>query len=138
VPGGRQRGIAALGMKRFSGKGEPLQKGLLTPDEALRYAMSLPVVTTITGMDKIDVLHQNLQIAQNFQPLTPEEMEALRQRCRPAAADGRFEHYKVSMQFDNPEARMAHGFPLDAQQMEVKEMLKESENTGSPFPEMKS
>jgi hypothetical protein len=54
------------------------------------------------------------------------------------AADGRFEHYKVSLQFDNPEARLAHGFPLDAQQMEVKEMLKESENTGRPFPEMKS
>ena len=54
------------------------------------------------------------------------------------AADGRFEHYKVSLQFDNPEARLAHGFPIDGQQMEVKEMLKESENTGNPFPEMKS
>jgi uncharacterized protein len=138
LPELNRRGIAALGMKPLSGKGEPLQKGLLTPDEALRYAMSLPVVTTITGMDKIDVLHQNLQIAQNFQPMTPEEMEALRQRCRPVAADGRFEHYKVSLQFDNPEARMAHGFPVDAQQMEVKELLKESENTGRPFPEMKS
>jgi uncharacterized protein len=138
LPELNRRGIAALGMKPFSGKGEALKKGLLTPDEALRYAMSLPVVTTITGMDKIDVLHQNLQIAQNIQPMTPEEMEALRQRCRPVAADGRFEHYKVSLQFDNPEARMAHGFPLDAQQMEVKEMLKESENTGSPFPEMNS
>jgi uncharacterized protein len=132
-----RRGIAALGMKPFSGKGEPLKKGLLTPDEALGYAMSLPVVTTITGMDKIDVLHQNLQIAQYFQPMTPKEMEALRQRCRPVAADGRFEHYKVSLQFDNPEARLAHGFPLDAQQMEVKEMLQESQNTGRPFPEMK-
>jgi hypothetical protein len=125
-------------MKPFSGKGEPLKKGLLTPDEALRYAMSLPVVTTITGIDKIDVLHQNLQIAQNFQPMTPEDMEALRARCRTVAADGRFEHYKVSLQFDNPEARTAHGFPLDGQQMEVKEMLKESENTGRPYPEMKS
>ncbi len=133
-----RRGIAALGMKPFSGKGEPLKKGVLTPDEALGYAMSLPVVTTITGMDKIDVLHQNLQIAQYFQPMTPKEMEALRQRCRPVAADGRFEHYKVSLQFDNPEARLAHGFPLDAQQMEVKEMLQESQNTGRPFPEMKS
>jgi uncharacterized protein len=138
LPELNRRGIAALGMKPFSGKGEPLQNGLLTPDEALRYAMSLPVVTTITGMDKIDVLHQNLQIAQNFQPMTPEEMEALRRRCRPVAADGRFEHYKVSLQFDNPEARLAHGFPIDGQQMEVKEMLKESENTGNPFPEMKS
>ena len=138
LPELNRRGIAALGMKPFSGKGEPLKKGLLTPDEALRYAMSLPVVTTITGMDKIDLLRQNLQIAQNFQPMAPEEMEALRQRCRPLAADGRFEHYKVSLQFDNPEARMAHGFPLDAQQMEVKEMLKETENTGRAFPEMKS
>jgi uncharacterized protein len=138
LPELNRRGIAALGMKPFSGKGEPLQNGLLTPDEALRYAMSLPVVTTITGMDKIDVLHQNLRIAQNFHPMTPEEMEMLRQRCRSVAADGRFEHYKVSLQFDNPEARLAHGFTLDAQQMEVKEMLKESENTGRPFPAMKS
>jgi uncharacterized protein len=138
LPELNRRGIAALGMKPFSGKGEPLKKGLLTPDEALRYAMSLPVVTTITGMDKIDVLHQNLRIAQEFQPMTPEEMEALRSRCRGVAADGRFEHYKVSLQFDNPEARMAHGFPLDSQQMEVKEMLKESDNTGRPYPEMKS
>jgi uncharacterized protein len=138
LPELNRRGIAALGMKPFSGKGEPLKKGLLTPDEALRYAMSLPVVTTITGVDKIDVLHQNLQIAQNFQPMTPEEMEALRSRCRTVAADGRFEHYKASLQFDNPEARLAHGFPLDQQQMEVKEMLKESENTGRPYPEMKS
>jgi aryl-alcohol dehydrogenase-like predicted oxidoreductase len=138
LPELNRRGIAALGMKPFSGKGEPLQNGLLTPDEALRYAMSLPVVTTITGMDKIDVLHQNLQIAQNFHLMAPEEMEALRQRCRPLAADGRFEHYKVTLQFDNPEARLAHGFPIDGQQMEVKEMLKESENTGRPFPEMKS
>jgi len=138
LPELNRRGIAALGMKPFSGQGAPLQNGLLTPDEALRYAMSLPVVTTITGMDKIDVLHQNLQIAQNFRPMTPEEMEVLRQRCRPVAADGRFEHYKGSLQFDNPEARLAHGFPLDAQQMEVKEMLKESENTGRPYPEMKS
>jgi aryl-alcohol dehydrogenase-like predicted oxidoreductase len=138
LPELNRRGIAALGMKPFSGKGEPLKKGLLTPDEALRYAMSLPVVTTITGVDKIDVLHQNLQIAQNFQSMMPEEMEALRSRCRAVAADGRFEHYKVSLQFDNPEARIAHGFPLDSQQMEVKEMLKESDNTGRPYPEMKS
>jgi uncharacterized protein len=49
LPELNRRGIGALGMKPFSGKGEPLKKGLLTPDEALRYAMSLPVVTTITA-----------------------------------------------------------------------------------------
>ncbi len=42
--------------------------------------MSLPVATTITGMEKLDVLEQNLKIAQNFQPMSEQEMEALRNR----------------------------------------------------------
>jgi aryl-alcohol dehydrogenase-like predicted oxidoreductase len=133
-----KRGIAALGMKPLNGKGDPLKKGLLTPEEALRYAMSLPVATTITGMEKLEVLHQNLAIAQNFKPMSSAEMDALRQRCRAMAADGRFEHYKVSLQFDNPEARWAHGFPTDPQEKEVKEIMKETDNTGLPFPEIKS
>jgi aryl-alcohol dehydrogenase-like predicted oxidoreductase len=133
-----RRGIAPLGMKPLSGKGDPLKKGVLTPEEALRYAMSLPVATTITGMEKPEVLQQNLKIAQNFQPMSAGEMEALRQRVAVVSADGRFEHYKVSLQYDNPEARWAHGFPIDPQQMEVKEMMKETENTGLPYPEMKS
>jgi predicted aldo/keto reductase-like oxidoreductase len=134
----QKRGIAALGMKPLSGKGQPIRKGVVKVEEALRYAMSLPVATTITGMEKLEVLHQNLKIAQSFQPMTAAEMQALRTRCQSLAADGRFEPYKSSLQFDNPEARLAHGFPLDPDQMEVKEMLKESENTGLPFPEMKS
>jgi aryl-alcohol dehydrogenase-like predicted oxidoreductase len=143
LPELNRRNIAALGMKPFTGKGEPLKTGLLsfgliTPEEALRYAMSLPVTTTITGMDKLEILHQNLQIAQNFQPMTAQEMDALREKCRTYAADGRYEHYKTSLQFDNPEARWAHGFPVDQQQKEIKEMLKESENTGLPFPEVKT
>ncbi len=35
------------------------------------------------------------------------------------AADGRFELYKVSLKYDNPEARRAHDSPVNAQQMEV-------------------
>jgi len=97
--------------------------------------MSLPVATTITGMDSLDVLHQNLQIAQNFTPMTAAEMSALRERCKPDAADGRYELYKLSLKFDNPESRLAHGFPLDTQQSEVKDMLGAPENTGHPFPE---
>jgi predicted aldo/keto reductase-like oxidoreductase len=133
-----KRGIAVLGMKPLSGKGNPIKKGLLTPDEALRYAMSLPVATTITGMEKPEILAQNLKIAQNFTPLTAAEMKALEDKCREAAGDARFEPYKVSLQFDNPEARWAHGFPVDTQQKEIKEMLKETDNTGLPYPEIKS
>ena len=131
-----ERGIAPLGMKPLNGKAEPLKKSILTPDQALRYAMSLPVATTITGMEKPEVLRQNLKIAQNFQPMTAKEMDDLRAQCKALAADGRFEPYKVSLQFDNPEARLAHGFPIDPDQLEVKQMLKETENTGRPFPEV--
>jgi len=133
-----KRGIAVIGMKPLTGKGEPLMKGIITPDQALRYAMSLPVSTTITGMEKVEVLHQNLRIAQDFRPMSRQEMEDVREQCRALAADGRFEHYKSTLQFDNPEARAAHHFPIDPEQKEVKEMLLETVNTGRPFPELKS
>lgn len=99
--------------------------------------MSLPVTTTITGIDSLEILHQNLQIAQNFTPMSEAEMNALRNRCKPDAADGRYELYKLSLKFDNPESRLAHGFPLDTKQAEVKDMLGAEQNTGHPFPEMK-
>jgi len=135
LPELNRRGIAALGMKPLTGKAEPLSKNILSVDEALRYAMSLPVATTITGMEKLDVLRQNLKIAQDFKPMSAAEMGELRQRCARLAADGRFEHYKMSLQYDNPEARLAHGFPIDPEQREVKQLLQEAKNTGSPYPE---
>jgi aryl-alcohol dehydrogenase-like predicted oxidoreductase len=131
-----QRGIAALGMKPIGGHGEPVQKGALTAKEALSYAMSLPVATTISGVEEMHILEQNLEIAQNFTPLKAAEMQALRERCRKYAADGKFELYKTSIKFDNPEARLAHDFPLDLQSVEVKEMVAETENTGRAWPQV--
>jgi uncharacterized protein len=136
LPELNKRGIAALGMKPINGHGEPVKKGVITAQEALRYAMSLPVATTITGMESPDILHQNLAVAQSFQPMSPQEMQALRDRVKTDAADGHFELYKLSLKFDNPEARLAHEFPLDMQSEEVKEMLQATKNTGHPFPKV--
>jgi predicted aldo/keto reductase-like oxidoreductase len=136
LPELNKRGIAALGMKPICGAGDPVKKGVMSAEEALRYAMSLPVTTTISGVDKPEVLEQNLRIAQGFRPMSPQEMQALRDRCKEYAADARFELYKVSLRYDNPEARMAHNYPIDAQQKEVKEMLKATDNTGHPFPQI--
>lgn len=129
-----RRNLAVLGMKPICGTAAPVKESILTAEEMLRYAMSLPVTTTITGMENIDVARQALRVAQNFQPMTPPEMQALRDRVRPYSLDGRYEPYKVSLKFDNPEARLAHDFPLDMQQKEVKEMLGASQNTGKPYP----
>jgi len=132
-----QRGIAPLAMKPIGGHGEPVEKGIFTAEELLRYSMSLPVATTITGVSDMEILAQNLRIAQNFTPMSVAEMQALRDRAKPYAGDGHFELYKTSIKFDNPEARIAHDFPLDLQQIEARQMLKATNNTGRPFPEVK-
>jgi aryl-alcohol dehydrogenase-like predicted oxidoreductase len=132
-----QRGIAALAMKPIGGHGEPVQKGIFTAEELLRYSMSLPVATTITGVEKLEILEQNLKVAQSFTPMSEAEMQTLRERAKPYAGDGQFELYKTSIKFDNPEARLAHDFPLDMQSIEVRQMVKSADNTGRPFPEVK-
>jgi aryl-alcohol dehydrogenase-like predicted oxidoreductase len=124
------RGIGALGMKSMNGTAEAAKQAIVTPEEMLRYAMSLPVATTVVGVDSLDILHQNLKIAQGFQPLSADAMNSLRERCRDYAGDGRFETYKISLRYDNPQARLAHGFPLDETQKEVQQML--FEEAGSP------
>jgi uncharacterized protein len=106
-----RRGIAPLGMKSMTGEGNPVKKRVVTPAEALRYAMSLPVAATISGMDSLKVLHQNLRIAGDFQPMTETSMQALRTRCAHEAADGHFELYKTSKAFDGPPGRKQHKFP---------------------------
>src|SRR5258705_3233053 len=123
LPEVNRRGIAALGMKSMGGTAWAIKNGVVKAEELLRYAMSLPVATTICGMDSLDVLRQNLSVVRGFQPMTESEMEALRARCAPTAADGRFEPYKVSLRYDNPMTRLPHGFPIDPTQREVVEML---------------
>lgn len=129
-----EKGIAPIGMKPIGGHGEPVQKGVFSAQELLRYAMSLPVATTLSGVSEMGILEQNLKVAQGFTPLSESEMQALRDRAKAYAGDGQFELYKVSLKFDNPEARLAHEFPLDMEQIEVKQMVKATDNTGAPFP----
>jgi aryl-alcohol dehydrogenase-like predicted oxidoreductase len=105
------RGIAVLGMKSMGGGGEMVQKKAVTAQEALRYAMSLPVATTISGIDSVRVLRQNLRVARGFVPMSTHEMQAIRDRCAQEAADGRFESYKVTGKHEGPVGRKQHGFP---------------------------
>lgn len=126
VPAARKRGIGVLGMKPMGGTADVIKAGVLTPEECLRYAMSVPgVTTTICGMDSVAVLEANLKVARGFQPLSEPERQAIRDKCARFAADGRFELYKVSLKYDNPDTRHPHGFPMDATQKETKDELTE-------------
>src|SRR5262249_29471152 len=129
LPELKRRGVAALGMKPMGGTADSIKRGVVKGEELLRYAMSLPVATTICGMDSFEALRSNLKIAQNFTAMTPKEMAALETRCKPHAGDGHFEVYKTSLRFDNPVTRSSHGFPIDATQKEVKEMFKNPSGT---------
>jgi len=111
LPEARKQGIAVLGMKSMGGSGELVKGGAVTPTEALRYAMSLPVATTISGMESMDVLKQNLAVVSDFKPMTEAEMTELRNRCRSLAADGRFELFKTTTMYDGKIGREQHGFP---------------------------
>ncbi|MBV9997761.1 MAG: aldo/keto reductase [Verrucomicrobia bacterium] len=111
LPEVNRRGMAALGMKSLGGSGEMITSGMITPEEGLRYAMSLPVATTISGMDSLAVLEQNLAIARDFNPMEPAEMDALRDRVRTFAADGRYERFKTTKFYDADIGRQQHGYP---------------------------
>jgi aryl-alcohol dehydrogenase-like predicted oxidoreductase len=110
LPELKKQGIAAIGMKSF-GAGEAVKHKAVTPADALRYAMSLPVTTTISGMDSMRVLRQNVKIAQGFTPMTENQMQAYRKRLADQAADGRYELYKTTARHDGVEGREQHGYP---------------------------
>ena len=111
LPEANRRGIAVLGMKSMGGSGELISNGVATPSEALRYAMSLPVAVTISGMESPGMLRQNLEIAAGFQSMSAQEMQQLRERCRFHASDGRFELFKTTKKYDGGVGRKQHGFP---------------------------
>jgi aryl-alcohol dehydrogenase-like predicted oxidoreductase len=111
LPELNRRGIAPIGMKSLGGTGEMIKQKVLSIEEALRYALSQPIATLVSGMDSLGVLRQNLKIVQDFKPMSETEMEALRQRCKEAALDGRFELFKTSAKFEGPPGREQHGFP---------------------------
>jgi predicted aldo/keto reductase-like oxidoreductase len=115
LPEAVRRGIAVLGMKPFNGDGAPFhhQDAKITPEQALRYAMSVPgVTTTITGMESLAILRQNLAIAKNFSPMSVADMQQLVAAVSPQAGDGRWEPYKTSLRYDDIVTRQMHEMPL--------------------------
>ena len=105
------RGMAALGMKSLGGSGEMILNGALTVEDALAYAMSLPVATTISGMERVEVLQQSLAVARGFKALPEAELAKIRESARSFGADGRFELYKTTKKYDGKIGREQHGFP---------------------------
>ena len=111
LPEAQKQGLGVLGMKSLGGSGEMVTHGAVTAHEGLRYAMSLPVSVTISGMESVGVLEQNLEVARGFQPMSAADMDALRERVRYYAGDGRYELFKTSKKYDGEVGRQQHHYP---------------------------
>ena len=99
VPAATRAGVAVLGMKSM-GSGVLLKSKTVEPIDCLHYAMSLPVATVITGMDKLSLVDQAFEAVKTFKPLDHAEVAALIEKSRVAASEGKFELYKISTHFD--------------------------------------
>jgi aryl-alcohol dehydrogenase-like predicted oxidoreductase len=100
VPKLVEQGIAVLGMK-------PLAEGIVftsgsgvTAIECLHYAMSLPTSVVITGCETMERLEQAIHAAETFQPMSPQQIEALLAKTKTAALTGKFEPFKTTTIFD--------------------------------------
>jgi len=111
LPELERRKIAAIGMKSLGGDGRVIKKKKARVDDALRYAMSLPVCTTVSGIDSMRVLRQNLKIARAFSAMTDHERKEYECSVEKDARDGRFELYKTTAEHDGDEGRSQHGYP---------------------------
>jgi aryl-alcohol dehydrogenase-like predicted oxidoreductase len=55
-------------------------------ERLIRYALSLPVSAAVIGMPKPEFIEQNIALARAFSPLSPTEMDKVRQQVAPAQA----------------------------------------------------
>jgi aryl-alcohol dehydrogenase-like predicted oxidoreductase len=94
-----QHGIGVLGMKSM-GSGLILRSKTVTPTECLHYAMNLPTSVVINGCDSLERLNQGLEAARTFKPMDQSQVVALLAKTAVVAAEGQFELFKTSHDFD--------------------------------------
>ena len=117
LPELQRRGIAALGMKSLGGDGQPIQYGVVRAEEALRYANESAgrnhhLRYRLAGRAAPG---RTWEIARGFKPMSPQEMQALRERCRPSSGDGHLELFKTTKKYDGKVGREQHGYPTIAE-----------------------
>jgi predicted aldo/keto reductase-like oxidoreductase len=88
-----EREMGIIGMKSLA-SGNILKTGI-APNEAISYALSMPIHTLVSGMDSVEVLKENIETARKWKPLTKEERQQMLGKVARQAGDGHLEHYKT-------------------------------------------
>lgn len=106
LPEAQKQGIAIIGMKvttrsrmlsswtpppldqQTDARSRTPKPGTITIKEALTYNMSLPVSTSIIGVDNIAQLEENVRIASEFSPLSLAQLEEIEFKTLPIVRQG--------------------------------------------------
>lgn len=92
--------IAVIGMKAL-GSGDLPRSGIVNAEECLRYALSLPATTVVTGCESQEILEQALRVGRGFSPLSDDERRELLARTRDIGREGQLERFKTTSGFDS-------------------------------------
>lgn len=65
-----------------------MKSGTINIKEALTYNMSLPVSTTIIGVDNVEQIEENVKIASDFTPLSEHQMKEIEYKTLPIVRQG--------------------------------------------------
>ena len=94
LPLAKKRGIGVVGMKSLAGDGKSMFAAEVSAEEAITFALSLPISSLISGMASPEQVKENARIAREFSSPSGPEREALLKRVAPHAGDGHLEGYK--------------------------------------------
>lgn len=95
-----RRNIGVLGMKSI-GDSVILKSRAATALECLQFSLSRPVSVQITGIDKPEILDQAIKAAQTYNQVSKEQMDAILDRTKAYAMEGKWELFKTSPIFDS-------------------------------------
>jgi predicted aldo/keto reductase-like oxidoreductase len=72
LPVAKRKKMGVIAMKVMA---QEMLVGKAPVEKLVRYALSLPVTTAVIGMPALEHIDQNIEIARNFKPLSPAEMQ---------------------------------------------------------------
>jgi predicted aldo/keto reductase-like oxidoreductase len=102
-----ERNIAPIAMKTVAGG--HLKRANVDPAAAIRYAWCQPVATVVSGMENMELLRANIELARSFTPMSDEEMQNLLASTKEAAMTGEYELFKTTRNYDGRLGREIHG-----------------------------
>ena len=76
-----EKNIGILAMKT-NGFGLIGKSGVATPAECIRYALSLPTASVVSGIDTLKILKENITSTKAFEPYSEEDLTELRERAK--------------------------------------------------------